>query len=236
MTAPAWTARGFSLRPEGWLFPYTRESDMYGVVAKKILLGLLLLIVAFVVLVAAQPAEYSVERSRSYDVPPEAAFAVVSDLSRFDAWSPWAEKDRNMKIMVAGKPGTIGQSYAWSGDENVGSGKQTITAVVPGKEVVIHLEFLEPFQGEATTAFEVEEAKSGTKVTWRMSGKNDFMGKAVGLFMNMEEMIGADYDKGLEKLDPLLEAEAMAAQETEPESEPDTEGDPANPDTETDAE
>jgi hypothetical protein len=43
-----------------------------------------------------------------------------------------------------------------------------------------------------------------------MSSENGFMGKAFGLFMDMDALIGADFERGLAELKKQVEAEAQA--------------------------
>ena len=45
-----------------------------------------------------------------------------------------------------------------------------------------------------------------TEITWNMFGKNNFMSKAFGLFVNCDKMIGKDFEKGLASLKALTEA------------------------------
>ena len=48
--------------------------------------------------------------------------------------------------------------------------------------------------------FNLEPADGGTRVTWAMRGANSFLSKIIGLFMNMDTMIGTDFDDGLASL------------------------------------
>lgn len=177
---------------------------------KKVVLGLAALVLVLVVVVAMQPAEYRVERSRVVPASPEVTYAVLADFDRFEEWSPWAELDPNMKKTVEGTPGTAGYRYAWTGNQDVGKGSMVVKQAKAPERIDIELEFVEPFASVAQTSYILEPVEGGTKVTWTMAGDNDFMGKAMGLMMDMDAMIGADYDKGLAKLEPIVKAEADA--------------------------
>jgi len=40
----------------------------------------------------------------------------------------------------------------------------------------------------------------------RMEGKNDFLAKAVCLFMNMDKMVGGQFEQGLAQMKSVVEA------------------------------
>jgi hypothetical protein len=175
---------------------------------KKVLLAVAVLVVVFIGVVISRPDTYHVERSRTVAAPADIAFAHVADLHAWEEWSPWDKLDPNMKKTHEGTPQTAGASYAWEGNDQVGKGKMTLTEVLPPSSVTIKLDFIEPFASTATTRFTFAPEGSGTKVTWAMDGNNDFMGKAFGMFMNMDKMIGADFEKGLGQLKVRVEADA----------------------------
>lgn len=173
---------------------------------KKLALALVVLVAGFVAFVATRPADYRVSRSAAIAAPPGEVWAVVSDLGRWDAWSPWSKLDPAMRKEVTGAPGAVGHAYHWAGNSEVGEGRLTLTAARPGATVAYRLEFIEPFASVAVTEFAVAPDAGGSRVTWTMSGENDFMGKLWGTFMPFEEAIGADFERGLAQLKQLAEA------------------------------
>lgn len=181
--------------------------------AKKILIGVAVLVVALVAAVLTRPPTYKVERSVSIAAPAEVAFAYGADFSKFDAFSPWSELDPSMQKKIEGTPGTVGHSYWWSGNDEVGEGKMTITEITPNQLVKVKLEFVKPFPSTAQTWMAYAPDGASTKVTWGMSGNLDTVGKAMSLVMNFSEMIGKDYEKGLAKLKTVAEADAKTLAE-----------------------
>ena len=177
---------------------------------KKILLVLAVLIAILVVVILTRPDKYHVERSATINAPAAAVFAQVSDLKNWAAWSPWEARDPNMKKSFEGTPGSVGHTQQWSGNSEVGKGTLAITAVKANTHVAFELEFVEPFASVADTAFEIQEKGGSCSVTWSMDGDNDFMGKAMSLFMDMDGMIGGDYEQGLANLKNVVEAGAAA--------------------------
>ena len=180
---------------------------------KKVLLGIAGLVAVLLVVVAMQPSTYHVERSISVNAPVDVVFPVLNDMKRFKEWSPWQKLDPNMQNTVSGAEVGAGQVMEWSGNDKVGRGKMTIVESVPNERVTQDLEFIEPFASKAKTALFVKPEGDGSVVTWSMDGENDFMGKAMCLVMDMDAMIGADYEKGLEALKPIVEEEAKKAAE-----------------------
>lgn len=177
---------------------------------KKILLGVLALVVVFLGFVATRPAAYHVERVWTIDAPAEIVFAQLDDFHAWAAWSPWEKLDPKMHKEFEGPERQVGSSYSWQGNDKVGKGRMTITELAPNEHLGIKLEFKEPFASVAETDFHLlTSGPSSTRVTWSMDGNNKFMGKLFGVFMNFDSMIGADYEKGLAALEVVSEAEVQ---------------------------
>ena len=172
---------------------------------KKIVLALAAIVVVFVVIVALQPSEFRVTRSATIAAPPPAVFAQVNDFHKWDAWSPWAKLDPNMKKTHEGAPAGTGAIYSWSGNDQVGEGRMTLTESRPSELIRIKLEFMKPFAATNTTEFTFKPEGNQTVVTWSMFGTNNFIAKAFGLFMNMDKMVGGDFEKGLASMTSVVE-------------------------------
>lgn len=177
-----------------------------GSLLKKILVGIVVVIAVFLAVVAFQPAEFRVARSATIAAPPSAVFAQVNDFRRWEGWSPWAKIDPAMKQTFEGAPSGTGAVYAWSGNNEVGEGKMTVTESRPSELVRIRLDFLKPFPATNTAEFAFKPEGSGTSVTWSMEGKKNFVSKAVCLFMDMDKMLGGQFEKGLAQMKAVVEA------------------------------
>jgi hypothetical protein len=179
---------------------------------KKILVGVSLVVVALALYISARPSEFEVKRSVVIEAPAAAVYAQVSDFSKWDAWSPWAKLDPAMKKELTGTQGSIGASYYWLGNDQVGEGRMTLAEVKPPERLTINLEFLAPFAAQNLTVFEFSSnAPAETKVTWLMRGNNNFMAKAFGLFFDMDTMVGGDFERGLSSLKALAEEQSKSA-------------------------
>ena len=173
---------------------------------KKILIGLAVVVVVLVVIIALQPAHYRVERSATMNAPAAVVFAQVNDFHKWNAWSPWAKIDPAMKQTFEGAPAGTGAVYAWTGNKDVGEGRMTITDSHASDLIKIKLEFIKPFAATNATDFTFKPQGDQTAVTWTMSGDNNFIGKAFSLFMNMDKMIGSDFERGLTQMKSVAEA------------------------------
>jgi hypothetical protein len=179
--------------------------------AKKILLGVAGLLVVFLIVVLMQPATYRVERSIAMNAPPESAFAQVNDFRAWGAWSPWDKMDPGMKRTFDGPPTGVGSKYAWAGNDQVGEGRMTIEKSEKPSLVEIKLEFLKPFESTSQTSFTFSPAGAGSKVSWAMTGENNFISKVMCVFMDMDKMIGPDFERGLAAMKAAAEAAPKAA-------------------------
>jgi hypothetical protein len=167
---------------------------------KKILLAILLLVVAFAGYVATRPGTFRITRTAVVAAPPSEVFPRLSDFRRWEAWSPWAKLDPAMKVDYPGTQGQPGGGYHWVGNDKVGEGRMTLTSVEPDRALAIRLEFIKPWAQVNATTFDLAPEGAGTRVTWTMTGDLDFVGKLFAVFMNMDRVIGADFEKGLARL------------------------------------
>ena len=167
---------------------------------KKISLAVVALIVILAMIITMQPASYRILRKITIAAPAPTVFTEVNDLHNWDAWSPWAKLDPAMKVTYEGSAAGTGAIYKWSGNSQVGEGRMTILESKPNELVRIKLDFLKPFEDTATSEFTFKPDGNQTEVTWTMSGDRNFLAKAVCLFMNMDKMLGGEFEKGLAKL------------------------------------
>ena len=170
-------------------------------------LGILIVVAIAVVLVLAfmKPENFVVVRSATINASPEKIAPFINDFHNWNAWSPWAKLDPNMKTTYSGPDSGVGSVYEWEGNSKVGKGRMEIQSVQPAK-TSIKLDFLKPFEGHNTADFVFEPQGSATRVTWVMYGPLAFFpGKLMSVFVSMDKMIGGDFDKGLADLKTAAE-------------------------------
>ena len=177
---------------------------------RKILTGLLGLIILLFALGFILPAQRHVERSATINASAEELFALTSDFGEWQKWSPWATIDPDAEFTLTGTG--INQKMVWSSeDPKVGKGSQTFSILDP-THIQTKLDFGD--MGLATADFTFEEAGNGaTNVTWSLDTNMregvPFLMKPMGTYMGffMDGMVGPDYEKGLASLKTVAEAE-----------------------------
>ena len=173
---------------------------------KKILLGFTALILVFLIVVALQPNEYRVARTAAVAAAPDRVFAQVNDFHNWEAWSPWAKLDPNAKATFEGPHAGQGAVFIWAGNDEIGEGRMTVTESRPSDLIRIKLDFVKPMEGTSDVEFTFKPEGNDTAVTWTMSGRNNFIGKAICLFMNQDKMVGGAFEQGLSNMKAIVEA------------------------------
>jgi len=172
-----------------------------------VIIAVVLAVVIAIVLILAmtKPDRFRVERAAAIKAPPEKIFSLIDDFRQWGNWSPWEGRDPAMKRSFEGAARGKGAVYAWDGDKNVGSGRMEILEASAPQKIVIKLDFFTPFEGHNTAEFTMLPQGDATNVTWLMHGPSPFMGKIMHVFINMDRMVGKDFEIGLANLKRLTE-------------------------------
>jgi uncharacterized protein YndB with AHSA1/START domain len=157
------------------------------------------------ILAAAKPDTFSVERKIGVKAPPEKIFPLINDFRRWASWSPYENRDPAMKRSYSGAESGKGAVYAWEGNRNVGSGRMEILQASVPTTIVIKLDFLKPFEGHNTAEFTMMPQGDTTRVSWKMHGPALLMSRVMQVFMNLDHVIGKDFELGLANLKKLTE-------------------------------
>ncbi|RKH72385.1 SRPBCC family protein [Corallococcus aberystwythensis] len=182
---------------------------------KKIATGVVAVLALFAGFITTRPDTYTVTRTATVPGTPDIAFGLVNDFHQWSQWSPWDNLDPNMKRSFGEPASGVGATYGWTGNNDVGEGRMTILEATANASVRIKLEFIKPFEDTSITSFTFKPDDDGTTVTWTMAGDHNFMSKAMCLFMDMDQMIGKDFEKGLASLKTAAQAEATKRAEAE---------------------
>jgi hypothetical protein len=171
-----------------------------------IALGVILaLIVALLAYAASRPADFRIQRSASIKAPPDRIAPLIVDFNRWSSWSPYEKLDPGMTRTLSGAASGKGAVYEWSGNNKAGRGRMQILDVSPST-VTIKLDFEKPFEAHNTALFTLEPGAGGTTVTWAMEGARPFSHKLIGVFMNMDQLVGRDFETGLANMKSVSEA------------------------------
>lgn len=182
-----------------------------------VLIALLVALVALLAFAASRPNDFRVERSTVVQASPEQVFEHLESFARWSAWSPWEKLDPAMKRQYSGPEKGVGAAYHWVGNKQVGEGKMEITAVKPAEQLLVKLDFIKPFTAHNIAEFTLQplvsaQAEGGgsdagaCQVNWAMYGPSPFISKLMGLFFNMDKLIGKDFESGLASLKRIAEA------------------------------
>jgi uncharacterized protein YndB with AHSA1/START domain len=172
---------------------------------KKVGLAVVVLVAIILVLAAIRPGEFKVERSVSINAPAERIFPLINGLHNWSSWSPYEKLDPAMKRTLSGPAEGVGAAYEWEGNNKVGAGRMEITKSTPPSSVGIALDMLKPMAAHHDVEFNLESQGDATKVSWSMQGKCPYHIKVISLFVNMDKMVGRDFEEGLANLKNLVE-------------------------------
>jgi hypothetical protein len=153
---------------------------------------------------ATKPDSFRVQRVVLINAPSDKVFPLINDIKAWTVWSPYEKKDPAMKRTYGAVTAGKGATYAWDGDKNVGQGSMEIVESGPRK-ILIKLDFLKPFEAHNMGEFLLEPKGDSTSVTWATYGPSPYMSKVIGTFMNIDDLIGRDFEKGLADLKAAAE-------------------------------
>jgi Polyketide cyclase / dehydrase and lipid transport len=153
---------------------------------------------------ATKPDSFRVQRVVLINAPSDKVFPLINDIKAWTAWSPYEKKDPAMKRTYGAVTAGKGATYAWDGDKNVGQGSIEIVESGPRK-ILLKLDFIKPFEAHNMGEFLFEPKGDSTSVTWATYGPSPYISKVVGTFMNIDDLIGRDFEKGLADLKAAAE-------------------------------
>lgn len=165
----------------------------------------ILLLIAFVLFVAARPDNFRVERALTMRASPEQIFPLINDFHEWEAWSPWEKVDPAVQRTYSGAESGKGAVYAWKGNKQLGEGKMEILDTQPFNYLRLQINFYKPFAAQNTIEFRLEEKDGSTVVSHAMFGPSNFMSKLMSLFFSMDKMVGGKFDEGLLSIKNIVE-------------------------------
>ena len=177
----------------------------------RILKWVLIVVAAVVALALITAAfvksEFDVSRSMVINKADSVVFGYVKYLKNQNEFSKWAGVDPSMKKTFTGVDGTVGFVSGWeSEDPDVGKGEQIIRSIENGKRIDYDLHFIEPFESHDKAYMTFDSIAPGqTRVTWGIVGSMNYPMNLMGLFIDMDKVLGDDINTGLVNLKALLE-------------------------------
>ncbi|HEX4926330.1 MAG TPA: SRPBCC family protein [Bdellovibrionales bacterium] len=173
---------------------------------KKTVIAFVLIVAAIVGYAFIQPSEFKVERSTLMEAPPETVFPYLNNPRLGEEWNPFSKMDPEIKMSFDGPAEGVGAKSSWNGNSDVGEGAMTIVESVQNERVRLQLDFKRPMEGTNMAEYILTPADGKTQVTWKMTGQNSLIGRIVCLFLDMDKMVGGQFEKGLTSLKTIVEA------------------------------
>lgn len=175
--------------------------------AKKIVLGIVAVLVVFFGYVSTREGKFNYERNGVIGAPADKIFPYLSDFSKGGEWSPYEKIDPNMKKTITGTPAQVGHAMDFEGNSDAGSGRLEILKVVPNELVEIKLTMIKPLYAENIVTYKLSPEAEGTRFSWSMAGDGGFMTKLITVFIDCEKMIAGQFEVGIANLKALIEAQ-----------------------------
>jgi hypothetical protein len=178
---------------------------MVATIVIAVIVLLVVLLAGILAFAASKPDSFGVRRATSVKAPPEKIIPLIVDFHRWRCWSPYEHRDPQMKRTLSGAASGTGAIYEWDGNNKVGAGRMEILDSSPPSKVTIKLDFIRPFEGHNIAEFILDRTGNVTTLTWAMHGPNRYISKLMGLLLDMDRMIGKDFETGLANLKALAE-------------------------------
>jgi Polyketide cyclase / dehydrase and lipid transport len=172
---------------------------------KSIAIVVVVGIAAVLVFAATKRDDFRVQRSIVVKAAPDRILPLIADFHRWAEWSPYEKLDPAMKRVHAGAPQGVGAIYEWEGNSKAGAGRMEIKEVQVPSRVAIQLDFTKPVEGHNIAELSLEPRAGGTEVIWSMRGPSPYLMKLMGVFVNLDRMIGGDFETGLSNLKAVAE-------------------------------
>ena len=170
-----------------------------------IIIALVVAVGALLAYTATRPDTFSVQRSASIAAPAERIFPLIANLKAMNTWNPFVQPDPAIKLAYSGPEIGKGAAHTWKGNSKVGEGRIEVTeATAPGR-VTMNLVMIKPMKADNAVEFTLRPNGTGTNVTWKMSGRQPFLAKLMNVFIDCDNMVGRQFEKGLASLKVMAE-------------------------------
>jgi carbon monoxide dehydrogenase subunit G len=156
------------------------------------------------VLTSQNPDDFNITRSVNIKAEPKIVFDLVNDFKEWSKWSPYEAMDPELKKTYSGTDRGVGAVYEYDG-KKVGAGRMEITDSKEPRQIKVDLDFISPMQAKNKAEFSFEKDGEFTKTTWSMTGKYNLMSKIASLVLNIDKMVGKDFETGLESIKKITE-------------------------------
>ncbi len=171
----------------------------------SVLIAIGVLVGIFLIFIARQSSAMKISRELLVKAKPETIFPYINNSKKTDEWMPWRDSDPGAKMNYSGPEEGVGSMSKWDSPGKMGAGQAVIVESTPQRVVKTQLTYTRPMQMSQLAEISLTPQDGGTLVRWSVTGKNNFVGRIFCFFMNMDKMVGGEFEKGLAKLKALVE-------------------------------
>ena len=167
-------------------------------------LVIIVMVVCILVLAAAKPARFTVQRSITIQAAAAKVFALINDLHRWPEWSANEGNASTVRRSYSGAPAGKGAVCEWVGTGSTGKGRIEIIESSPS-EIRLQADWAKPFAARNINIFTLEPHGNATRITWALDGQNVFMLKVMTVFVSAYRIMGTHFETGLAGLKAVAE-------------------------------
>lgn len=172
----------------------------------KILVVAVVALCGFLIYVALKPSACTISREIVIQASPEALFSYINNSKKMNDWMPWQDSDPGVKMQYSGPEEGVGSKSSWDSNGKMGVGNAVVIESIPNKSVKTQLTYTKPMEMSQLAEVTLTPVDGATKVKWSVDGHNGFLFRLMGIIMNVEKMVGGEFEKGLAKLKTVAEA------------------------------
>jgi hypothetical protein len=171
----------------------------------NILIGLVVIIGAFLGYVAMQSSDMNIGRELLINAKPEAIFPYINNNKKTNEWMPWGDTDPDIHMTYSGPEEGVGSQASWTSSGRMGVGQAVIVASSVNQAVNTKLTYIKPMEMSQDAVISLTPKGDSTLVRWEVKGKNTFIGRMFCVFMDMDKVVGSQFIKGLTNLKNIVE-------------------------------
>jgi len=172
---------------------------------KKILVGLVVIIGGLMAYAAVRPGHMNISRELLINANVDTLFPYLNNSKMANSWMPWAESDPGLVMNYSGPAEGVGSISSWDSKGQMGTGKAEVVSSIANHSVKTQLTYTKPMNMSQMAEMTLTPSGSATMVRWQVTGEQNFICRLMSIFMDMDKMVGGEFEKGLTKLKASVE-------------------------------
>ena len=170
----------------------------------NILLVLIAIAALLLIVSATRPNTFQLERSVLIMAPPERIYPLIASVREMSRWNPFEAQDPALNRQYSAVESGPSSAIDFVG-RKAGTGRLEVREAVPPSRVTMQLIMQKPLAASNRIDFSLLPQGGATQVTWAMNGPVSLFGRVLHLVINMDRMLGGQFESGLASLKALAE-------------------------------